>query len=955
MKNSVIRSYFFWLINGFIVFFSLPIIAQIKPDQSLGVGESSQVVTRPTGTEIKGGAMRNNLLFHSFSDFNINVNQRVNFYNPPGIDHILTRVTGDSLSNINGILSVNGLANLYLINPHGFIFGQDAKLDIKGSLIVSTSSTVNIGNIFNYSTINPQVPPLLVVNVPVGIQLGNDATNEIINRAQLNVGKNLTLQAGEITNTADIINNNGDILIASKKLTSKDFASIGAIATSTDNGGNIIINADEIDLHNNSVLFSTTTSGKNAGDITINTKKLTLDKLASISTEIYESNSTGNGGNITINAEEIVNLNKETGIFSKIQGQGNGGNININTQTLLAHDNSGIDTSTIGLIPQPGKAGNLHIKATKSIELIGIADSSFTPDSQSGKLISEQIKNQGITRFSTATFNSANGGNLTIETDKLIVRNGAAIAASTKDGSTGNGGYLDIKAQTIDLIGLAGLVTSSLGDGQAGNLTINTDKITLDFGGVLSTDTFGKGDAGTLQIQANQLIIGNGSHIEAGTFSTGNSGLLNIKANQIKLFGISLDNQAFSGIFTNSSGSGNAGRLQIETNELKITDYARIAASSFAEGSAGIINIISQDLGITNGAKIEAVTTNQGHGGNIIINTDNFNANNGARIETSTLGKGNAGNVELIANQSVNLDGDKSGIFAANILDSTGNSGNINIVTPLLNVTKGATISVEGLGTGLGGELTINLHKLFLNNGFLSAGTNTTDGGNIYLNVNEFLFMNNNSMISAKANGRGNGGNLQIISPYILAVSNNNNDIIANALEGNGGNINITANGIFGIEYRDILTYKSDINASSRFGQNGIVEINTPGIDPAKGLSYLPTKIINTDNLTNQSCSRNINNKLSQGKFIITGKGGFPESPIDNLFTAILTNNFMDFLPKNHIKLSKFYPEFSLKYAHIKEAQGMIINDKKQIVLTTNSGLFTHNQSWFKSLKCPGD
>ena len=49
------------------------------------------------------------------------------FNNSVNIQNIITRVTGSTASNINGVIKSNAGANLFLINPSGIIFGANAK------------------------------------------------------------------------------------------------------------------------------------------------------------------------------------------------------------------------------------------------------------------------------------------------------------------------------------------------------------------------------------------------------------------------------------------------------------------------------------------------------------------------------------------------------------------------------------------------------------------------------------------------------------------------------------------------------------------------------------------------------------------------------------------------------------------------------------------------------------
>jgi large exoprotein involved in heme utilization and adhesion len=110
-----------------------------------------------------------------------------------------------------------------------------------------------------------------------------------------------------------------------------------------------------------------------------------------------------------------------------------------------------------------------------------------------------------------------------------------------------------------------------------------------------------------------------------------------------------------------------------------------------------------------------------------------------------------------------------------------------------------------------------------------------------------------------------------------LAFAKDNSDITANAFKGKGGNIRITTQAIFGMQFRPRLTPLSDITASSDFGVNGTVNINTPGVDPSKGLTNLPVDIGDASKLVSQKCLAD----RQDSAFVITGRGGIPASPAD--------------------------------------------------------------------------
>src|SRR5262249_5596107 len=110
----------------------------LTPDGTLG----TTVTRNGTMYTIAGGTRWGNgpNLFHSFDRFSVGTGDTASFTGPTGIANILSRVTGGQRSDIDGrIQSGIAGANLYLLNPSGVLFGQNATLSVRGSFHVSTA------------------------------------------------------------------------------------------------------------------------------------------------------------------------------------------------------------------------------------------------------------------------------------------------------------------------------------------------------------------------------------------------------------------------------------------------------------------------------------------------------------------------------------------------------------------------------------------------------------------------------------------------------------------------------------------------------------------------------------------------------------------------------------------------------------------------------------------------
>jgi large exoprotein involved in heme utilization and adhesion len=283
-------------------------------------------------------------------------------------------------------------------------------------------------------------------------------------------------------------------------------------------------------------------------------------------------------------------------------------------------------------------------------------------------------------------------------------------------------------------------------------------------------------------------------------------------------------------------------------------------------------------------------TTATGNGGDLIINTRRLVVQGGASISVASVGgsAGQAGKLNINASDSVTVTGtgiDRKGQVVPSTLlaasEGSGSAGDLAINTGTLTVRDGAEVSVSNTGSGNAGNLEITASNLLLDNKGKFTAETRAGQGNININTSD-LILRRGSQITTNATGSNiTGGNITIDTDNLVAVSKENSDISANSEESFGGRVIVNASGIFGTQFRERPTELSDITASSELGVqfNGVVQLNTPDIDPNRGLAALPTNVIDPSQLIANSCLGRSNRR--EGKFIITGNGGLPVMPDD--------------------------------------------------------------------------
>jgi filamentous hemagglutinin family protein len=880
-------------------------LAQTVPDNTLG-SESSTVNQDVTMGDtlvdlIEDGAIRGNNLFHSFSEFNVGDGSAVYFANPDGIANILTRVTGNNLSEIFGTLGVDGAANLFLLNPNGIVFGENAALDLNGSFLATTADSYIFENGFEYNARNPTKPPLLTVNIPVGLQFGFNSGDilahgnnglqeeEYSEQLYLSSPQTLGLVGGNIfLEGSNIQNPGGRIELGS-------VAQPGLVGISPTSDG-FTLGYEDIENFGNIYLtqFSQViTTSEGSGNIQIQAKNLSLENNSAIL-----ANTLGDepGGQFQVRATDSIKIiaddsNDSLGGLSSVvesEAKGKGGNLNIETGHLILQNGAAIAVTTFG----KGNAGSLTIRA-EEIELIG---TDVYQTSSSGLFTDTQPESTG------------KGGDLFIDTQRLSVRDGAAIATGTS--GVGDGGFFNLKAEEVELVG-----TSVNGEFASGLFTDT------------QPESIGKG--GDLYIDTQRLSVRDGAAIATGTSGVGDGGFFNLKAEEVELVGTSVNGEFASGLFTDNQpeSTGKGGDFYIDTESLSLRDGGAIATGTSGVGDGGSLNIKAKEIELNGklnrglyatGLSTSAFAGN-GKAGNLNLEAENLRIVDGGQILSSSFGNNEAGNINIMA-KSLEVSGiDANGKFISTIASTSSSdfsAGSANILTDNLTVRDKGQISVSNFGKGNAGNLNITSGDLNLDNSAtLAATVNAGSQGNINLTTDN-IFLSNNSEITAKATGKATGGNITINNTDNIVLLENS-QIIADAEEGNGGNIDIITQGLF-------VSPESRITASSELGLDGNVKLESINGDRSLELDQLPDNLVDRTQQIAKSCG------VGTNQFAIAGRGGLPENPWQNLRGQTVWQDLrLTVIDSNNTSQVQAEQPSTL----VLEAQAWKINDQGQIEL----------------------
>ncbi|MBW2232393.1 MAG: filamentous hemagglutinin N-terminal domain-containing protein [Deltaproteobacteria bacterium] len=851
---------------------ALPARAQVVRDDFLGAG------TIGSGLDSDGqfadyvitethGALEGGNLFYSFGNFDVGNREVATFTltQPISIDNIISRVTSGSPSNIDGtIRTTSDLAgaNVFLLNPAGISFGENAHLDVQGSFHASTADLLRFKEGPDFDAFDKTSTPLLNPANPSAFGFTRPDPGSIsISRSQdLGVlpGETLSLIGGydsalpslggvTIISTAgfgeNILAPDATVQIAAARpgidiplvLSDLDVDALGPGEL-----GNVVLqNFAQVDV---STPFLA--SAPRAGTVVIRAEQFVMANNALVNARNGSTSDARGPIDIAVSGDIAIGTGSQITTWS--QGAGSSGDVLLRARTVSASGNSELSSFTTGT----GEAGAIRIDA-------------------------DDVAIEGGLLQSTS-FGSGRGGAIEIDAASVDLSGGGRVTSEAW--SDGDGGAIDVRAQSLQ-------ISNAMYDPSGTFISTNT----------LSTlDTAGSG--GALTVHVGTLTLTDGGQLFARTAGAGNAGPLTVEASDfVSLSGV--DGGGFpSGITSRAlqSATGEGGRIKITTPILELSNGAQIASDTFGAGPAGDLEIFASERvrveGGENGVSIISAGSfaqagsppDLGPGGILRIETGSLELHNGGQVSASPTGPNEAGAIFIDA-ERVAISGaadptgfNVSGVFSQSLtfdVPDGGDGSDISITAARdVAVWDGARISARSDGSGNAGDILVEAggSLQLRSGGKITTEADSASGGRITIKAHDIVYLLDSSITTSVRFGEGGGGDIVIDPPLVVL---NRSELRADAFEGPGGNVTIVADAFF-------RSGDSVLSASSKLGIDGIIAVTAPDNDLVAELASLPQTFLDASALLQSACTART---ARSGSFVVESRAAAvapPDAPL---------------------------------------------------------------------------
>lgn len=682
------------------------------PDSSVGTQiDTAGLVSG--GMRSSTGTGKQNL-FHSFQEFSLSPTDRVTFVADPTIANVISRVTGQIPSNINGTLQMIGSsnANFFLINPAGIAFGPNAQLRLPGSFVATTAESLTFANGETFSAQNFATPPL-TISVPLGLQMGNASRDISVSNTGHTLAK-VDPKTGENSVLAphvQIGSTKGLQVLPGRTLAfiGNDIRFTGGVATAS--SGNLEIGSVAA---NEKVNLTASPFGFIADYSQV-------DNFADIH---FSNRALANVSGVPVAVSPLSPLQ----VFSSAQGsiQVVGRDIELKESSLLLGQSGPFSTSS-------GQPINVVADRTLSIQ-----DSDSTSTVRSG-IFSE-------------TTGKAASGSVHISANDIFIGSGAGVTSLT---------FTDASSGAIDTTAKRSLTI-------VGNNTTSQNISSLIATGSISAT----GESGNVTVRAPDTLLLDSGGIGSINFAKGKSGNIKVESDILTLIGKNSNSDIPSTIAITNYGPGRVGDIEINTRLLSISDAAAIAALSITSGDAGRISINAAEQIDISGSRDasgrgNAITSSvlipstqeraflgipplrpSGNAGDIIISTPLLTMDGAVGINAKSEGMGRAGNIQITADA---LRIDNNGFIRGQTFNGSGGSIDLQLQDSLI-LRGGSQLTVESNGSGNGGNINISAPVVIaLENSDIIANAVQGQGGNIKIAAKSVLGTTYRTQLSAQS------------------------------------------------------------------------------------------------------------------------------------------------------------------------------------------------------------
>jgi filamentous hemagglutinin family protein len=674
----------------------------VDRDGRIGSAGPGSVATEPDGASglrflirESDGQRAGQNLFHSFSRFDLESNETAVYQGDPGIRNLVTTVTGGRSSIDGRITSEIPGANLFLINPDGVVFGENATVDLSGDFVVSSADRLGFSNGDSMETGGGAPPSILSVADPVRFGFVDAPASIRVegSRIQLDEGGALRFLAGDLEllggrtdgGTAHLSSRGGRV----------DLASLAS-------AGEIEVEADGLNVRGDPRFGDITL----ADEIFVSSSGLGVDPMF----DVREGNLPAPGsGPIFVRADDL--LIRDADIRSLTGTNQAGGDIEIGLTGALTIEGGESGTQTgifadsgIRIRPAPGQV--FDRRTPENMPGLGRRDIDLCTDGSRCGVIYQATGRAGDVRIAARDVRLLNGGKITARGE-----------------ATGAAGTIDIAFEDEMIVAgrrgpgdVSQISTNANGRGNPGTIRIRSDagRLRLDDHGALviqnGSVSLATGLPGEIEIDVARLEMAGNARIDSSTRGAGPGGRLSITARERMTLSGRTSPLEFTGISTLSQplSTGPAGEIRITTPFLEMTDGAEIAArpaDALALGESGSLFFDVRERLVMRDATISTASIGTG-GGNIEMALGGVADLRDSSITTSAGGfTFGGGNITIRPGPDA-LVLERSQIIARAF---AGTGGRIDLEAGVIVADAASTIDAEAQSEeGIDGEVLIN-------------------------------------------------------------------------------------------------------------------------------------------------------------------------------------------------------------------------------------------------------